>query len=69
MKHFGTVESFDESKGHGLITPEETGKSAIGFEKSAISWENKTSPPVGKRLSYEVLEVNGETRAVNLQNA
>ncbi len=69
MKLFGTVESFDETKGNGLIKPEETGKSAISFEKSAISWENKTLPPVGKRLSYEVSETNGETRAINLQNA
>ena len=69
MKLFGTVESFDETKGHGLIKPEETGKSAIGFEKSAISWENKVPPPVGQRLSYEVSQTNGETRAINLQNA
>lgn len=69
MKHFGTVESFDETKGHGLIKPEEAGKSAIGFEKSGISWENKTPPAVGRRLSYEVAETNGESRAVNLQNA
>ena len=69
MKLFGTVESFDDTKGHGLIKPEETGKSAISFEKSAISWENKTPPPVGKRLSYEVSQTNGESRAINLQNA
>jgi cold shock CspA family protein len=69
MKHFGTVESFDETKGSGLIKPEETGRSAIAFEKSAISWENKTPPPVGKRLSYEVAETNGQKSAINLQNA
>ena len=69
MKLFGTVESFDENKGHGLIKPEETGKESISFEKSAISWENKTPPPVGKRLSYEVSQTEGETRAINLQNA
>jgi cold shock CspA family protein len=69
MKLFGTVESFDETKGRGLIKPEETGKSTIAFEKSAISWENKTPPPVGKRLSYELSESAGQTRAVNLQNA
>jgi cold shock CspA family protein len=68
MKHFGTVESFDETKGRGLIKPETAG-SNVGFEKSAISWENKTPPPVGKRLSYELSETNGETRAINLQNA
>ena len=69
MKLFGTVESFDETKGQGLIKPEETGKDSISFEKSAISWENKTPPPVGKRLSYEVSETDGEARAINLQNA
>jgi cold shock CspA family protein len=69
MKLFGTVESFDEIKGQGLIKPEETGKPAIRFEKSAIASENKTPPPVGKRLSYELSETGGETRAVNLQNA
>jgi len=69
MKLFGTVESFDETKGQGLIKPEDTGKSAIAFEKSAINWENKTPPAVGRRLSYEVSETNGRTSAVNLQNA
>ena len=68
MKLFGTVESFDASNGFGVIKPEESGK-AIRFEKSAINWENKTPPPVGKRLSYELSETAGETRAVNLQNA
>ena len=68
MKLFGTVESFDETKGHGFIKPEVAGKH-ISFERSAISWENKTPPPVGKRLSYEVAETNGEARAISLQNA
>ena len=68
MKLFGTVESFDESNGFGVIKPEESSKT-IRFEKSAINWENKTPPPVGKRLSYELSEAAGETRAVNLQNA
>lgn len=67
MKHFGTVESFDETKGRGLIKPEQ-GDKAISFERSAFSWENKTPPPVGKRLSYDLAETSGETRAVNLQN-
>jgi cold shock CspA family protein len=68
MKHFGTVESFDDSKGLGIIKPEESGRT-ISFERSAISWEKKTPPPVGKRLSYELSETGGEVRAVNLQNA
>lgn len=69
MKHFGIVESFDETQGRGLIKPEESAKSPIGFERSAFTWENKTSPPVGKRLSYDIVETNGESKAVNLQNA
>jgi cold shock CspA family protein len=68
MTHFGTVESFDEAKGYGLIKPETAGTS-IGFERSAISWENKTPPVIGKRLSYELSDSNGQTSAVNLQNA
>lgn len=68
MKHFGTVESFDESKGRGLIKPEQ-GDKAISFERSAFGWEDKTPPPVGKRLSYDLGETNGEVRALNLQNA
>ena len=68
MKLFGTVEFFDETKGHGLIKPETAGNS-IGFARSAIGWENKTPPPVGKRLSYEVSDTNGQTSAINLQNA
>jgi cold shock CspA family protein len=34
MKLFGTVESFDESNGLGVIKPEESGK-AIRFEDTA----------------------------------
>jgi len=68
MKHFGTVESFDESKGVGFIKPEVAGKH-ISFERSAISGENQTPPAVGKRLSYEVADTNGEPRGISLQNA
>ena len=68
MTHFGTVESFDETQGRGLIKPEIAGTS-VRFEKSAFGWEDKASPPVGKRLSYDLSETNGETRAVNLKIA
>ncbi len=68
MKHFGKVESFDNDKGTGLITPEAGGKD-ITFERKAISWDNKTAPAVGKRLSYEVSEKDGVSSALNLQNA
>jgi len=67
MKHFGIVESFDETQGRGLIKPEQ-GDKAISFERSAFTWEKKTPPPVGKRLSYDLAETGGETKAVNLQN-
>ena len=68
MKHFGTVKSFDEAKGHGSIQPEEGGQN-LDFERSAISWDRETSPAEGQRLSYEITTKDGETRAVNLQNA
>jgi cold shock CspA family protein len=68
MKYYGTVESFDETKGHGFIMPENTG-AKIGFEKSPISWAGETPPPIGKRLSYELSDTDGESKAINLQNA
>ena len=68
MKHFGTVESFDTTQGRGMIKPETNGKTNIAFDKSAFTWADKAPPSVGKRLSYELSELNGETRAVNLQN-
>jgi cold shock CspA family protein len=68
MTYYGTVESFDETKGHGFIKPENTG-GHIGFERSAIAGEDKTSPQVGKRLSYELSDTGGESSAINLKNA
>lgn len=54
MKFFGTVNSFDSEKGLGLIKPE-TGGEDLGFERSAISWDAKETPPTaGQRLSYDV---------------
>ena len=35
MKYFGTVSSFDTSKGHGAIKPE-TGGDMLRFERSAF---------------------------------
>lgn len=67
MKHYGTVESYDENLGRGQIKPETTGDS-IGFEKSAFTWDGKTTPETGKRLSYDVSEMNGKPCAVNLQH-
>ena len=66
MKYFGTVKSFNEEKGQGSITPE-TGGEELRFERSAISWDPKTSPKEGQRLSYELAEKDGQTSAVNLE--
>ncbi len=68
MKHYGTVESFDTTKGTGQIK-QEKGDTALPFERSAMNWDGKAPPEVGKRLSYEVSEKDGVSSAINLQKA
>jgi len=68
MKYFGTVDSFDESKGLGFIKPETTG-AKIGFERDSIAWDDKAPPVIGKRLSYEISDTKGDNSAINLQHA
>ena len=54
MTLFGTVNSFDNDKGHGSIK-QEAGGVDLGFERSALSWDSVGTPPTtGQRLSYEV---------------
>jgi len=53
MKYFGTVKSFDATKGIGEIKPETSGD-LLHFERSAFSWENGSLPTVGQRLSYDM---------------
>lgn len=67
MKYFGTVSSFDSSKGQGEIKPE-TGGDMLRFERSAFSWEKNAAPTVGQRLSYDV-GTNSQRQpcALNLQ--
>ena len=65
MKHFGTVKSFDETEGRGLIIPE-TGGEPLRFERSAFSWESSGLPTSGQRLSYDLAHTNGQPSAVNL---
>ena len=65
---YGKVESFDNDKGTGLLTPEAGGK-RIAFERKAFSWDNKTPPTIGQRLSYEVAENDGVSSAIKLQHA
>jgi cold shock CspA family protein len=66
MRYFGTVKSFDETRGHGSISPEH-GDHEIGFERGAVMWRRSVDPTPGQRLSYEVGIRNGSTRAVNLR--
>jgi cold shock CspA family protein len=67
MKYFGTVKSFDNEQGHGMIKPETAGDE-LRFERSAISWGKENPPTAGQRLSYDVGQ-NSEQKpcAVNLQ--
>ena len=66
MKLFGTVQSFDSTKGLGEIKPE-VGSDIVPFEKSAIGWEKDRLPTVGQRLSYEAGTRNNAPCALNLQ--
>lgn len=66
MKHFGTVQSFNETTGHGFIRPENGGKD-LGFERSEILWDPMVSPRPGVRLSYRLSGRNGEASAIDLQ--
>jgi CspA family cold shock protein len=69
MKNYGTVKSFDESKGFGIIKPEAGGEE-LRFEKSAVQWGNETTPKTERRLSYEVgKNSSGEACAINLHSA
>ena len=66
MKHFGTVQSFNEATGHGFIRPENGGKD-LGFERSEMLWDPMVSPRLGVRLSYRLSGRNGEASAIDLQ--
>jgi len=65
---YGRVESYDNSNGTGLITPE-TGGKGLPFDRSAFSWADKMAPAVGRRLSYECVENAGLISAIKLQHA
>ena len=53
MKYFGTVKSFDTTKGHGEIK-QEAGGNDLRFETTAIMWDKNVAPVIGQRLSYDV---------------
>jgi cold shock CspA family protein len=69
MQNFGKVESYDNNTGKGLITPEIAGSKALPFDRSAFGWSDKQAPTVGRRLSYEVSETNGDKSAIKLNHA
>ena len=66
MKHFGTVQSFDERSGHGSIKPESGGRE-LGFERAGILREPMVSPRVGLRLSYNLIGDGDEAQAIRLE--
>ena len=70
MKIFGTVSSFDNDKGVGSIKPE-AGGANLGFERSAITFGDKKTPPTaGQRLSYDVgTDSHSKPCALNLHTA
>lgn len=66
MRHFGTVQSFDQASGHGTLEPENGGRD-LGFERTAMLWDQMASPRVGLRLSYQLSGKNGHASAVDLR--
>jgi CspA family cold shock protein len=69
MTLFGTVKSFDETRGFGTIKPE-AGGADLRFEKSAVQWGDATTPKTERRLSYEVgKNGSGDACAINLHSA
>lgn len=69
MKLFGTVKTFDDSKGFGTIKPE-AGGDPLRFEKSAVQWGVATTPKTERRMSYEVgKNGSGDACAINLHSA
>ena len=68
MKLFGTVKTFDETKGFGTIKPE-TGGNDLRFEKSAVNWGDATTPKTERRLSYELgKNGSGDACAINVHS-
>jgi len=66
MEHFGTVQSFNETTGHGFIRPE-NGGTDLGFERSEILWDPMVLPRPGMRLSYGLSGRTGQTSAIDLR--
>jgi cold shock CspA family protein len=67
MKHLGTVRSFDEGKGRGLIKPD-SGAEFLIFERSGIYRDRRVPPVAGQRLTYQLATIDGQRCAVELGN-
>ena len=66
MSHYGTIKSYDSSKGAGTITPEKGGD-ALPFAKSDLQ-QQAQEPRVDQRFGFETAEVDGgNKRAINLR--
>ena len=68
MKHFGTIQSFNETTGQGFIRPENGGRD-LSFERCEILWEPMVSPRSGVRVSYRLSGRNGKASAIDLREA
>ncbi len=67
MTHFGKIESYDSSKGKGMITPEKGGE-ALPFGKSDLQ-QQAQEPKVDQRFGYETKQVDGgQAHAVSLKH-
>ena len=68
MKHYGKIETFDQTAGTGFISPEKGGD-ALPFGKAAIPLKHQP-PKTDQRFGYDLKrDESGVFRAVNLQRA
>jgi len=66
MPIYGTIKSYDESRGIGAIAPER-GSEVMRFKRSALP-EKDDQPHERERFSYEVgKDASGKNCAVNLR--
>ncbi|MEA2248510.1 MAG: cold shock protein [Solirubrobacteraceae bacterium] len=62
----GTVKWFNDDKGYGFITPDESGKDLF-VHHSAIVADGFRTLPEGSRVSYEAEPGDKGPKAVNVQ--